>query len=36
MDDVLLRAPPDGEDRTAFQKLLDAIDRARTLAVEAI
>jgi hypothetical protein len=36
MDDVLLRAPPDGEDPPAVQELLDATERARTLAREAI
>ena len=36
MDDVLLRAPPDGEDPPAVQNLLDATERARTLAREAI
>jgi hypothetical protein len=30
MDDVLLRAPPDGEDSPAVQDLLDATERART------
>jgi hypothetical protein len=36
MDDVLLRAPPDGEDPPAVQELLDATKRARTLTREAI
>jgi hypothetical protein len=36
MDDVLLRAPLDGEDPPAVQDLLDATERARTLASEAI
>jgi hypothetical protein len=36
MDDVLLRAPSDGEDPPAVQELLDATERARTLAREAI
>jgi hypothetical protein len=36
MDDVLLRAPPDGEDPPAVQDLLDAAERARTIAREAI
>jgi hypothetical protein len=31
MDDVLLRAPPDGADPPAVQDLLDATERARTL-----
>jgi hypothetical protein len=35
MDDSLLRAPPDGEDPPAVQDLLDATERARTLALEA-
>jgi hypothetical protein len=36
MDDVLLRAPPVGEDPPAVQDLLDATERARTLAREAV
>jgi hypothetical protein len=32
MDDVLLRAPPEGEDAPAVQELLDSTERARTLA----
>jgi hypothetical protein len=36
MDDVLHRAPPDGEDPPAVQYVLDATERARTLAREAI
>jgi hypothetical protein len=36
MDDVLLRAPPDGEDSSAVQELLNATERPRTLAREAI
>jgi hypothetical protein len=36
MDDLLLRAPPDGEDPPAVQDLLDATERARILAREAI
>jgi hypothetical protein len=36
MEDVLLRAPPDGENPPAVQELLDASERARTLAREAI
>jgi hypothetical protein len=35
MDVVLLRAPPDGEDPPVVQDLLDATERARTLAREA-
>jgi hypothetical protein len=34
--DVLLRAPPDGADPPRVQYLLDATERARTLAREAI
>jgi hypothetical protein len=36
MDDVHLRAPPDGADPPAIQDLLDATERARTLARKAI
>jgi hypothetical protein len=36
MDDVLLRAPPDGKDPSVVQELLNATERARTLAREAI
>jgi hypothetical protein len=36
MDDVLLRAPPDGEDPPAVQEVLDATEWARALAREAI
>jgi hypothetical protein len=36
MDDVILRATPDGEDPPAVQDLLDATERDRTLAREAI
>jgi Chromo (CHRromatin Organisation MOdifier) domain len=36
MDDVLLRALPDGEDPPAVQELLDATERARTVARESI
>jgi hypothetical protein len=36
MDDVLLRAPPDGEDPLAVQDLLDETERARLLAREDI
>jgi hypothetical protein len=36
MNDFLLRAPPDGEDPPAVQELLDATERARTLARDAI
>jgi hypothetical protein len=32
MDDVLLRAPPNVEDPPAIEKLLAAIEQARTLA----
>jgi hypothetical protein len=32
MDDVLFRAPPNVEDPPAIQKLLAAIEQARTLA----
>jgi hypothetical protein len=35
MYDVLPRAPPDGEDPPAVQELLDATERARTIAREA-
>jgi hypothetical protein len=35
MYDVLLRAPPDGEDPPAVQELFDATERARTIAREA-
>jgi hypothetical protein len=37
MDDILLRAPPDGEDPSAVQEfLMQQKGRARTLAREAI
>jgi hypothetical protein len=36
LDDVLLRAPPDGEDPPVVEYVLDATERARTLAREAI
>jgi hypothetical protein len=36
MDNFLLRAPPDGEDPPSVQELLDATERARTLARDAI
>jgi hypothetical protein len=36
MYDVLLRAPPDGEDPPAVQDFLDATERARSIAREAI
>jgi hypothetical protein len=36
MDDVLLRAPPDGEDPPAVQEVLDATEWALALAREAI
>jgi hypothetical protein len=35
MYDILLRAPPDGEDPPAVQELFDATERARIIAREA-